>query len=556
MIFPVALQAFQAISRRHFKFINRPNSVNLIQLSARAGFIRWVGMNSVEPGWFFLHNPWIHTIAATSSFFLHIFLYIVFHMKNGATGTVGVLALTAMWFVATGGVPLGALGFEEIVAGIGEVAEVRSARLERVAGEQELLSASYPGDVRFGFTPSATMVTEEGSSFSDRTTVGAAASVDIPIGLSRDRRVVSESRAADLIRAQDAEGYAFAAAYADLLVLYRAAWLAQEELVVLEGEYAAAEELARVARERFERGNVSLREVQAAEDDLVEAQSDLRAGVLARRLGALELLYAAGLEEYRVGWKDAELDPPPAVLPDIPRPPELTAWAVRNDPGIRALWDEIGANGRAVQALDGPVGAPVIRTGFSGYDQTASVAFNTADPTVSLSYGASLVTIGSISDTSSTDGRGGSGDVDTWEVSFSLALPLRTTRTDRLTSDLLDTRSSLVAVRLEESERDLALAIRSRYQQYELAGEAIRDARRSAEITEGILKTVQDRYATNRATTGDLLLAEAQHRRGLYRIDAALAAQEEAKILTAAAASYLQELMGSLPEMAKGTTVK
>jgi len=90
---------------------------------------------SVEPVWFDLYNPWIHTIAVTSSFFFHMFLYIIFHMKIGMAGTGGVLALGVMWFVVAGGVPLGALGFEDI----GQLLYRFSCNLE--SGCSRLLSA-------------------------------------------------------------------------------------------------------------------------------------------------------------------------------------------------------------------------------------------------------------------------------------------------------------------------------------------------------------------------------------------------------------------------------
>ncbi|MFA7566514.1 MAG: hypothetical protein WCY01_05760 [Alkalispirochaeta sp.] len=56
-------------------------------------------------------------------------------MKIGMAGTGGVLALGVMWFVVAGGVPLGALGFEDI----GQLLYRFSCNLE--SGCSRLLSA-------------------------------------------------------------------------------------------------------------------------------------------------------------------------------------------------------------------------------------------------------------------------------------------------------------------------------------------------------------------------------------------------------------------------------
>jgi outer membrane protein TolC len=431
--------------------------------------------------------------------------------------------------------PTGALTFEEILAGIDGVLSVQSAGLERIAAEQRLDISEYPGDPSFTLTPETSLVTEETDAFPTRTELSATASVDIPLGLSRDRQLAAQTTAAALVRARETEAYARAAAYGDLLSAYRAAWLAQRELEVLEKEYDAAAEAARTAQDRFQRGTASLREVNTADDDLVAAQIALREGMLERRLRSLELLYAAGLERSM----DEHLEPPPDSLPDLPRPPVLTAWAVENDPQMRTLTDSVAAFRRDINALDGVAGSPVVRAGFSGWDQSASVAFNTASPSVTLAYGAPLYTSGTLSES-----RGSSSDVDTWELSFSIALPLQTTGSSTRGGALLDTSVEQTLIDAREREGELALEIRSRYQQYELSRETIQDARRSIDLARDVLETVTQRYESDRTTREDLLLAEAHYHRSLYRLDAALAAREEAKIATASAASYLHILTG------------
>jgi outer membrane protein TolC len=449
-------------------------------------------------------------------------------------------SLTAMTIVAVAylGTPstLGALSFEEIIAEIDTAPTVRSARIERLTAEQRLERTGYRGDPALTLIPETDFVTERDGTFSDETTLRAAVSLEIPIGLSDERKADRSASADDLLRAVTAETAARATAYGELYTRYLTAWLAQQELVALEREHAAAVETARTVEERFQRGSASLREVQVAEDDRTAAQIALREGSLARRLRFLELVYAAGLDRNR----DEPLDPPPMSIPEIPRPPELTAWAIRNDRQMRAYEDAIAAARRDTAVLSGPVGAPLFRAGFSGWDQTASAAFSTGTPSVSLSYGAPLATTGSLPDT-----RGSSSDVETWELSFSVALPLRTTRESQIDRSVLSSSIEGTELLLEERERQLALDIRSRYQQYELSEETIQDARRAVEIADGILATVTDRRTDDRATAEDLLIAEAQYQRSLYRLDAALANREAAKIAVATAASYLDELIGN-----------
>jgi len=465
---------------------------------------------------------------------------------NSRVAPLNVITTVALVAIAQFGSPftLDALSFEQIVSGIDAVPTVRSAEIERLTAEQRLDRAGYRGDPELTLIPETDFVTEEDGSFSDETPLRAGVSLEIPIGLSDERRADRDSTADDLARTITAETSARAAAYGELYTRYLTAWLAQQELAALEREYTAAVETARTTQERFQRGTASLREVQVAEDDRTAAQIALREGSLARRLRFLELVYAAGLDQNR----DEPLDPPPMTVPEIPRPPELTIWAIRHDPQMRAYNDAIAAARRDSSASPGPVGAPLFRAGFSGWDQTASAAFSTGTPSVSLSYGAPLVTTGSV-----TDARGSSTDTETWELSFSLALPLRTTRESQIDRSILTSTIEGTVLLMEERERQLALDIRSRYQQYELSEETIRDARRAVEIAEGILTTVSDRRADDRATTEDLLIAEAQYQRSLYRLDAALANREAAKIAVATSASYLDELLANeLPRSSQG----
>ncbi|MDA3947638.1 MAG: TolC family protein [Spirochaeta sp.] len=432
--------------------------------------------------------------------------------------------------------PIPALTFDEIINRIDEAAAVQTANLDHLAAEQRLLSAEHPGATEFGIVPATVFQTAEGESFSDQTRVSASVTADVPLGLSRDRRAVADGARDDVVRALVAEERVRAETYADLLILYRAAWLAQRETAVLGAELDAAQEMARTVEERFSRGSASLNDINAAQDELVEAEIAYREGTLAQRLTWLELVYAAGLEQNR----DEPLDAPDVAVPDIPRPPELVAWAVQNDPRIVTAQDAATGYARESAAVDGIIGAPTVRAGFSGWDQSASLSFNTEAPSMGLSYGFPVTTIGDLA-----DARGSSTDIDTWELSLSITLPLRTPGPSVLERELLQTQQTRSSVDIVAIERELALTVRSRYQQYELAGEIIRDAERSVSFTAGVLETVRERAGDGNATSADLLTAEAQYERALFRRDAAIVDRENAKLTTARTATYLVQLIGS-----------
>jgi outer membrane protein TolC len=135
---------------------------------------------------------------------------------------------------------------------------------------------------------------------------------------------------------------------------------------------------------------------------------------------------------------------------------------------------------------------------------------------------------------------------DTWELSLSVALPLQTTGSSARETRLAAGEREQVALEITAVERDLTVAIRSAYQEYELSADRIDDARRALEVAQDLRDTVAARHTDGRATDADLLAAEAQFQRARYRLDAAEIAREDAKIGTARSASYLAQLIGAI----------
>lgn len=430
-----------------------------------------------------------------------------------------------------------ALSFEELFAVLDQAPQVIAARLEQLEARQRLAALQYPGDPSAALIPAATATTAEGDSFGTEKRVTATVTAEIPIGLSETRRVsVAEAEDA-LLRAEEAVAQSRAEAYLGVFMLYKEAWLAGREQGVIEAEVEAARERARTAQERFDRGGASLEELNSAEESLLEAEAARREGTLGRRITWMRLAYAVGLEPKEA----AELEPLESSRSELPAVEELISWALRHDGALLAAEDQMAAYRRESAAALGLFRPPTLRTGFSGWEQTASVSLNTENPTLALSYGFPVVTEGEI-----PESRTGSRDPDTWELSFSVVLPFQAPGGSRLEGELRETLVEQAMLSKTEAERELSIEIRSRYNQYTVAGEFVDAARRSVESTGRTLKTVRDRREEGRATAADLLLAEAQYRRALYRLDAAVAEVETAKLQTAAAASYLNELIGSM----------
>lgn len=460
-------------------------------------------------------------------------------MKNRLSRSTLHIALAAVALIApaTTSVSVAALTFDEVVASLAATIPVQEGQAARDVADDRLSLTQFAGDPRLTLTPSTTISGAEGDWSSEETEFRASLAAEIPLGLSRFAETSVAAAEDALARARAASDYSVATAYADLLSAYHAAWLAQREVEVLETELAALEEAARVAYDRFNRGAATLREVQAAEEALVEAELAAREGALAQRLRSIELLSTAGMPR----TPPSPLERPQVTLAEIPRPPELTQWAIAHDPRLTGYRDTIIAVRRETDVLDGVVGMPTVRTGFSGNDQSVSAAFQTEERVLSLSYGFPVATFASLDSSGS-----GATSSDSWQLSFSVALPLQTTGSSSRRSRLAEDEQIQAGVEIIAIERDLTVAIRSAYQEYELSADRIEDARRSLDVADQLHATVTSRYADGGATEADLLAAEAQLDRARYRLDAAEIARQEAKLRTARAASYLNQLIGTI----------
>ena len=446
-----------------------------------------------------------------------------------SVAAIGMLVL----FQAT---PSWSLSFDDITTKLDSFLSVREARLELQAAEQQFGIASLLGNPELTLLPSITNISEEGESFGQQTDLAASISGEIPVGFSPERGAAAATAKDTLLRARENLVNIRGEVYFSLFRLYQGAWLAQRETEVLQAELVAAREQERVVRLLFERGETSVSALNTAEDDLSSAETSFTAGTLKKRISWLELAYAADLNPNR----EEPLKEPEPQFPDLPRPPELTLWAHAHSPVLRYYQDQISAFEREIKALRGSVIPPTLRTSFSGWDQSASASFNLDNPAVGLSYSFPIATLGT--DVESTASGSGKDD-DTWQVGISVSVPIQGRETGRREADLLRSRIAQTEVQLALIKDTTALQIRSHYQQYVLSADTVEQSRRSIELARMTLETVLSRRQTQRATLAEELLARSQLERALFRYDQAVANRQEAKLLAAQAASWLDQLL-------------
>ncbi len=433
------------------------------------------------------------------------------------------ISVTASW----------SLSFPDVVAGLEKSTTVQTAILDLRTVEQQRSIALFPGDIDVSVTPSVAAVSQEGGAFAEQTELSAALSVLIPIGLSTERRIAVESSQDALIRAENDLVSARADAYLTLFRFYRTAWLAQRETEVLQTELDAAREQARVVRQLFERGEASVLDLNSAEDDLNTAETAVIAGTLAKRISWLELAYFAQLNPN----EEVVLEPISDRFSELPRPPDLTEWANEHSPVVAQYRDQITAYNREIGAIRETVLPPTFRTTFAGWDQTASVSFSAANPAVGLNYTVPITTFGS------DPGGSASSNADTWQVGVSVTLPLRAGESGQLERTSLLTKISQMETQLRLIQDTIALQIRSRYQQYVLSNDSVDQALRAIGLTQMTLDTIVTRRENQQATLSEELLARAQLARSQFRYDSAVSNRQETKLLTAQAASYLDQMI-------------
>jgi len=427
-----------------------------------------------------------------------------------------------------------ALTFDDVASRVAEVDSVRLAEYELGAARVELRAAGYAGDAGLGFTPAtSTSVDEQGL----RTvSVSAGATLSVPVGLGADASLRAEQAADRLVAAERAAGYARDEALARLYTLYHDAWLAQEELSLLDAELRVAELELGIAGARFDEGAITLAELGGAAEAAERAQTARDQGTLAHRLAWLELAFAAGLDPADQQVLEAELD----FSAEPPKPPELSEWAAARDPGILAQTDLVARIRAELAADSSRFSISTTRLSLSLFDHGLSVSYASANPSVSASYSSPSVDLYSSAAASASAGTSQSSAAP-FSVGLSATLSYGGAREQTLEREALELDLAREEYRLAALADELDFRIRATYQQMHRAIDAVAQAERAEASARSNLTIVEARAEAGRAGEVDLMRAELAVERARYDLTAARIAREEAMLQAVLAASYFTE---------------
>ncbi|MDZ7795351.1 MAG: TolC family protein [Spirochaetia bacterium] len=434
------------------------------------------------------------------------------------------------------------LSFEELVENLDNSPAVRKAELSLHAAGLQLESARYPGNSSLSLVPSATARSEENGAFAEafaeQVEFEARIAAQIPVGLLKSQKLQKISLQENFDLERDNLMYRIDAAFLELFFLYKEAWLAGEEMTVLEAEKRAAEERLGTQTRLFDAGDVSLLSLQSAEDELEEAETALLEGKLKKKITWIELAHASGLQPV----EERELEPLKMDILALPALEELLASAAAHSPEISALQNAIAAERREIEAQGSLLSYPTIELSFSGRQQSASLAYDVERASLGLSYGLPLYSYGpDLEKTSRT-----SNSTETWELGLSVRLPLEIGKSDQNEKHILENSIAAHKLEIEERKSSLELQLRSLYQRYLLSNEELTQAQKSIERARERLETVLSLREEQRATAAEELSAAAGLERARFRLMSAEAGRQESLLRSAEAAYLLRNLVSGM----------
>lgn len=260
--------------------------------------------------------------------------------------------------------------------------------------------------------------------------------------------------------------------------------------------------------------------------------------MLERRLSWLEIAFEVGiaprpetptLEQGRISDTEG----------DLPKPPVLTIWANEHDPDLKkqraviVLFDETISR---LEMLDLGV---TLKT-FGGInDHNGSLSYSFDKPELAFSYSFPLYTFGEIP---VSTGSGGSEET-TWNIGIGVSLAFQHNRGNKLEIEALELGHSQQMQKTELIQQTLGLEIRTRYQQWLKAVQALQQARRNQETIKENQKVIEAKSTLGLVNDYELLEASAQVERARWNVAAAEIEVERARLAAAKAASYLEKII-------------
>jgi outer membrane protein TolC len=432
------------------------------------------------------------------------------------------------------------LTLDEVLGGVGNTYEVRSAQAAIESMRQQIEELSYVGDMTVSFQPSVDANTPVEGPFANTVDLAGSMSLTAPIGLT-------DSKALALVSAQHALDLAIKnlerveeATYFKLYSLYQDAWLAQEELVVLQLELDAAQATYEVKRFLFESGNIALLELALAEDELDTRQTDLLKGQLEHRLTSFELTWTRGLQKVRDETadfdEDVELLEAYVESPgELPRPGQLEGWVEENHPDVLQQLEKIRQVESSIAELKGIDLTATLRANVSAFSHNGSVSYNVNASTITGSYSFPIHTFTFAEDKASSQ--------PPWSVGLSVNLGYTTAKGAELEAASLAHDLAAEQARLGSIREILDFQLRSKYQQYLIAVEAADQSVRNFERSSRDLLVIDDRWQMGLITENELLEATARNERALLASKAAKIAVIKTEMAAAESAAYLSQYL-------------
>lgn len=419
------------------------------------------------------------------------------------------------------------LDFPTAVDRIDEVDEVWLAANRVQAAREDLAMSGFAGDVSVSLSPTGTLTTDAAGVRS--ADLGGTVSLSVPLGLREDQLERLEGSADDLAAATADLRAAREDAWVTLYTLYQDAWLAQEEMAVLDLELDVARSAYDIARARFEEGEIAVAQLGASAESLERAQTARDQATLTHRLAWLDLAFTTGIDPA----VQQELEPYLELSDDPPKPPELSEWALANDDGLadqRATIEDV-EQALATEATAAQLSST--RLQLSLFDHALSFSWAPANPALNATYTPPSLALAE----TSTATR----DPVPFSVTLSGTIAISGNRAEGYERARTSVELERAYYELASLEDALDVRIRSAYQQMHRATDAVALAERALETASRNVDIVMVRADVGQAGEIELAEARAVVARAEHNLVAARIAREEAMMAAVQAASYFSQ---------------
>ena len=404
---------------------------------------------------------------------------------------------------------LSALSLEEVLKQVDRTFEVEAAVLESRNAAKELNLFMNPEDYNIHISPTLKSTSLEDGEFGEQVEILGTSSLKIPLGFSSMEKEKISFAEDTLLISEMAVSSARENAFMELYSLFQNAWLLQEEEKVLETETKSAEAYAAVLRENFRAGTASITELSTAEEDLQTSIEDQAQNLLKQRLAWFELNLAARLDQaeklqLQRGELEMELLPAPAGLP-------LETLTNRADIKTQAL--KIRQLENTINRLKSPDIDLSVKPFFNFGDHSASVSYDFSNPGLTAAYSFPIAAYGEIPSSGNS--------AATWNTGITFDLSIGSNKSDTLDVEALSVRLHLETARYEYLLDNLNLQLRSYYQQYLRAREALSQYQRYLDRSRENKEILEVKSEFGRISEHELLEAEAQVQRAAWKIEEA-----------------------------------